>query len=185
MKSFFSSRVSKFNALMTLCALGATTLSFPGMAAPQEVCVRTATGDVVCGMPVPKPPKFSQPAIETTVDSQTAYGVTYELKSCVRGTKNLVSCTLVLSSDKEQNLGLHAAQWTKLVDSSGNEYIADKVQIGKKADRNTVSVTMAKGASYRAIFNFPDVPTSVSQAVLFQISGVGSFYINFRNVPIN
>jgi hypothetical protein len=36
MKSFFSSRVSKFNASLTLCLLGVSTLSLPVMAVPQE-----------------------------------------------------------------------------------------------------------------------------------------------------
>jgi hypothetical protein len=53
-KSFFSSRVSKFNALMTLCVLGVNTFSFPAVAAPQEVCVRTSAGDIACGTPVPR-----------------------------------------------------------------------------------------------------------------------------------
>lgn len=97
MKSFFSI----YSSVLTLSIFGISTLSFPAIAAPQEVCVRTVTGDVACGTPVPKPSGSSQPAIETTIDSQTAYGVTYELKSCVRGTKHLVSCTLVLSSDKD------------------------------------------------------------------------------------
>jgi hypothetical protein len=171
--------------LALVTSMGVSTLSLPVMAAPQEACIKTSNGDVMCGTPVAKPPKSNQTAVETTIDSQTEYGVTFELKSCIRGSKNLVSCTLVLSSDTDRNIGLHAAQWTKIVDSSGNEYIANKVQIGKKADRNTVPVSMAKGASYRAIFNFPDVPTSVSKVVLFQISAVGGYYINFRNFPIN
>ncbi|WP_146138406.1 hypothetical protein [Chamaesiphon polymorphus] len=55
MKSFFSSRISKVNALMTLCALGVTTFSSPTMAAPQEACVKTSTGEIVCGQLVSKP----------------------------------------------------------------------------------------------------------------------------------
>ena len=36
MKSFFSSRVSKFNALMALCALGITTFGVPAVAADRN-----------------------------------------------------------------------------------------------------------------------------------------------------
>lgn len=184
MKSFFSYRVSKFNALMTLCALGVTTFSYPAMAAPQEVCIRTATGNVACGMPVSKPPKSSQPAIETTIDSQTEYGVKWELKSCVRGAKNLVSCTLVLSSEADRGFSLNAAEYTKLVDSSGSEYSANKIQIGKRVDRSSVAINMAKGASYRTIITFADIPDSISQVVLFKVS-YSNTYASFRNVPIN
>ncbi len=54
MKSFFSSRVSRLNVLTTLCALSVTTLSLPTMAVAKNACVRTSTGDVVCGELVPK-----------------------------------------------------------------------------------------------------------------------------------
>jgi len=64
-------------------------------------------------------------------------------------------------------------------------HFANKVQIGKKADRGSVPIAMAKGASYRTVFNFADVPASVSQVALFQTSASGNIYMNFRNVPIN
>ena len=54
MKSFFSSRVSKLNVLMTLGALGLTALSLPTMAVAKNACVRTSTGNVVCGELVPE-----------------------------------------------------------------------------------------------------------------------------------
>jgi hypothetical protein len=185
MKSFFSSRVSKFNASITLCLLSVSTLSLPVMAAPQEACIKTSTGDVVCGELVPKPPKSNQPSNDETIASQTQFGVTWDLKSCVRNAKNVVNCTVVLTAETDTNTGLYAAPWTKLVDSSGNEYFADKVQVGKKVDQKAVSFSMAKGAIYRAIFSFTNVPNSVSQVVLFQISASGSVYTNFRNIPIN
>jgi hypothetical protein len=184
-KSFFSSRVSKFNAFMTLCTLGLTTVSLPVMAAPQEACVRTSSGDVVCGTSVPKPSRATQADNDTTTASETQGAVTWELKSCARSAKNVINCTVVITSQIDYNNGLYAAPYTKLVDGSGNEYFADKVQVGKKVDQKAVSFFMAKGASYRAIFSFTNVPSSVSQAVLFQISGSGSVYVNFRNLPIN
>ncbi len=185
MKSFFSSRVLKFNAFMTLCTLGLTTVSLPVMAAPQEACVKTSAGDVVCGTPVQKPPKPNQPGNDEIIASQTQFGVTWDLKSCIRNAKNIVNCTVVLTAEADTNTGLFAAPWTKLVDSSGNEYFADKVQVGKKVDQKEVAFSMAKGASYRAVFSFTNVPNSVSQVVLFQISAKGSVHTNFRNIPMN
>lgn len=52
MKSLFSSHVSKFNVLMALFTLSATTFSFPVTAGPQKVCVTTSGGNVTCGTPV-------------------------------------------------------------------------------------------------------------------------------------
>jgi hypothetical protein len=57
--SFFSSRVSKFNLLVTLCALSLTTSGLSVMAAPQEACVKTSAGDIVCGQLVSKPIQFN------------------------------------------------------------------------------------------------------------------------------
>jgi hypothetical protein len=185
MKSFFSSRVSKFNASMTLCLLGVSALSLPVMAASPEVCVKTSTGDVACGTIVPRPSRATQADSDTTTASETQGAVTWQLKSCVRSAKNVVNCAVVISSEVDYGNGLYAAPWTKLVDSSGNEYLADKVQVGKKVDQKSVSFSMAKGASYRAIFSFASVPSSVSQVVLFQISGSGGVYVKFRNIPIN
>lgn len=184
MKSYFLPLFSKCNVPTVLLALGITTASFPAMAAPQEACVRTSAGDVVCGIPVPKPSSATQTA-EETIASQTQFGVTWDLKSCVRGAKNVVSCTVVLSPQTDGNISLYAAPYTKLVDASGGEYFAEKIQVGKKVDQKVVPFSMAQGASYRAVFSFSNVPSSVSQAVLFQISASGNVYTNFRNVPIN
>jgi hypothetical protein len=184
-KSFFSSRVSKFNAFMTLCTLGLITVSLPVMAAPPEACVKTSAGDVVCGTPVPKPPKSNQPGNDETIDTQAHEdGVTVELKSCVKGARNTASCTFVLKSRQDQNFTLYTARYAKLVDSAGNEYSSDKVKVGNRTGES-FAVPMAKGATYRAVFNFVDVPASLSQVVLLQIGGNYGHLIKFRNVPIN
>ncbi len=46
MKSFFFSRISKFNVLMTLGILSLTTIILPVTAAPQEAPTKTSTGDI-------------------------------------------------------------------------------------------------------------------------------------------
>jgi hypothetical protein len=134
---------------------------------------------------VPKPSRATQADNDITTASETQGAVTWELKSCVRSAKNVINCTVVITSEIDYGNKLYAAPWTKLVDSSGNEYFADKVQVGKKVDQKEVPFFMAKGARYRAAFSFTNVPNSVSQVVLFQISATGSVYVNFRNVPIN
>jgi hypothetical protein len=185
MKSFFSSRVSKLNAFVTLCVLGITTVSLPVMAAPQEACVKTSAGDVVCGTPVPKPLKSNQPGNDETIDTQVHEdGVTAELKSCVKGARNTVSCTFVLKSPRDLTFGVGAVGYAKLVDSAGNEYSSDKVKVGNRTG-GAVAVSMTKGATYRAVFNFVDVPASLSQVVLLQIGGNYGHLMKFRNVPIN
>jgi hypothetical protein len=53
-RSFFSFRVSRFNVLTTLCALGVTAFSLPMVAVAKNACVRTSVGEVVCGELVPE-----------------------------------------------------------------------------------------------------------------------------------
>jgi hypothetical protein len=55
MKLLFFSQLSKFNVLMTFCALGITGFTGTVAAVPQEVCVKTSVGNIVCGTLVPKP----------------------------------------------------------------------------------------------------------------------------------
>jgi hypothetical protein len=188
-ESFFPSCVSKFNAFMTLCTLGLTTGSLPVMAAPQEVCVKTLAGAVVCGTPVPKPPNSNQPGRAETIESQTLAGVTLKLKSCVRGARNNAICTFLLSSNEDKpSMGLQVLS-SKLVDSSGKEYLANRVQVGDSADQQQVNFPMVKGADYTATLTFSDVPTSISKMLLLQVRVFGVVYygtdLKFRNIPIN
>jgi len=53
-KSFFSSLVTKFNLLLA-CTIGVVAFSLPAVSAPQEACVKTSAGDIVCGQLVSKP----------------------------------------------------------------------------------------------------------------------------------
>ncbi len=73
MKLVFPSRISIFYVLMSFGALGVTTSILPVMAAPQEVCVKASSGDVVCGMPVPKPSSKPNPSgsLEREADGLT------------------------------------------------------------------------------------------------------------------
>jgi hypothetical protein len=191
MKSFFSARVSKLNMLMAVWALGVTTFSLPVAAAPQEVCVRTESGDVVCGKPVPKPTKTpirTIPDSDETIQTTVSTGVTWDLKSCVRN-QSTVSCTFSLSPSGDGNYGIDMDSETKLVDGAGNEYSGSKIQIGKRATGagGRLDLNMAKGSRYKTIIDFNDVPNSISKVTLLQISirYWGGTTVKFRNVPVN
>ena len=197
MKSFFSSHASKFHALMTVCALGTTILSLPVTAAPEEACVRTSTGRVVCGTPVTKPSSISNQldsdeTIQTQVDP-AGYGgdyiVTWELKSCSRIKKN-VRCTFLISDNVDRSYGLWLGP-TKMVDSGGKEYLSSFIQSGTRsasADGNTATgiyIDMAKRIHYKVIIDFTGVPASLSQVALLQVRNSGGSGVSFRDVPIN
>ena len=198
MKSFFSSRVSRFNALMIFYSLGVVTLSLPVMAAPQEVCIKTSTGDVVCGTPVPKPRSNPnrvgrEAAIATYRDLNV---VTWELQSCVKGEGNVVRCTLSLSTSQDGRYDIILKEGSgpnggaKLVDSSGNEYSPSRIQMGDKfaGGNDEFAFDMVQGSIYKITIDFANIPASISRATLWKVGtyGFGGWgVVKFRNVPIN
>jgi hypothetical protein len=151
--------------------LGITTLSIPVMAAPQESCVKTSAGDVVCGELLPK--SYSKPTrtdssetLQTAVDNNPWYpsmSPIWELKSCSRMKKD-VRCTFSVSNNEDYG-GYHMKMGlTKIVDAAGNEYRAKFMQIGaKSASSGAVEINMTKGARYKTVIDFEAVPNSVSE----------------------
>ncbi len=190
MKSFFSSRVSKLSVLTTFCTLSISALSLPGAAVAQEACVRTSAGNVVCGTLVPKSSSTqnrtsSSSTIETQVDTER--GVKWELQSCMRKPRNVVSCTFLLSIKQDYQYGISLRNGSRLVDSSGNSYPASGLQVANtSAGVDQFVWNMAQGARYPTIIEFTDVPDSLSQVVLLEITPTwSSNHVRFRNVPIN
>jgi hypothetical protein len=187
MKAVFSSYLSKFNLPITGFILGINILSLPLGAAAKEACVKAPSGDVVCGEIVPKPASNAATKNDNneTIQTLTEYGVTWDLKSCIRKQK-IVRCTFSFNPDRDQgyNVSLNRDQ-TKLVDSSGNEYFASKVQVGSKTAgaNGNLTLNITKGANYNTIVDFNGVPPSISQAISMKI-GVSNFSFNFRDVPI-
>jgi hypothetical protein len=188
MKSFFSARVSKLNVLMAVWALGVITFSLPVAAAPQEVCVRTEGGDVVCGKPVPKPKKIptrTTPDSDETIQTTVNDVVTWDLKSCVKN-QSTVSCTFSLSPSRDKRYLIYMDSYTTLVDGAGNEYSGSKIQIGQRytGAGGSLELNMAKGSHYKTIIDFNDMPNSISKVTLLQIRTYEG-NVKFRNVPIN
>ncbi len=189
MKSFFYSRISKFNTLMTLCALGITIPGLPVTAVAQEACVKTSTGSIVCGTPVQKPSSNSNRTdSDTTIQIEVDSYITLELKTCVRQQQK-VRCILSLTSSEDTSYGLFdftRGSSTNAVDGQGTSYRASLIRIGKDDPQNA-SIRIAKGARYKTIIEFADVPASVSQFVLLNLVPTNSPYrgSKFRNVPIN
>ena len=71
---------------LPLCLLGLATLSLPGQAVPQEVCVLTSMGDVVCGQLVAKPSSGSQsPAVNPSPSVSDSKVQSYLLRDNING----------------------------------------------------------------------------------------------------
>jgi hypothetical protein len=189
MKAVFSSYLSKFNLPIAGFTLGISILSLPVSAAPKEACVKTESGDVVCGQLVPKPASNTPTRVDNdeTMQTQTRGRVTWDLKSCVRKQKN-VRCTFSLIPTT-QDAGGYAIYLTrtitKLVDSAGNEYFANRIQIASKTAgaNGDVQLDLTKGARYNTTIDFTGVPPSISQVISMKIH-TGDGILDFREVPI-
>ena len=196
MKLFFFSCVSRINVLMILYSLGVITFSFPVMAVPQEVCIKTSAGDIVCGTPVPKPKSnINRISREPSVARDNI--VTWELQSCTKGEGSFVRCSFSLSTSQDAKYTVISKEGSgpnggcKLVDSSGNEYRVSRIQMGNKfaGGDDELVFNMVKGSTYKITIDFANVPASVSRATLFTVgtyATVGGWGgVKFRNVPVD
>ncbi len=189
MKAVFSSYLSKFNLPIAGVILGINILSLPVGAAPKEGCVKTESGDVVCGQLVPKPASNSPTRDDNNETTQTQLGnageVTWDFKSCVRKQK-IVRCTFSFSPGKDTGIQIRLNRdATKLVDSAGNEYFASKAQVGSKTAGANGEITLSatKGARYNTTIDFNGVLPSISQVISMKI-GIYAQVLDFRDVPI-
>jgi hypothetical protein len=186
MKAVFSSQLSKFNLPIAGFILGVNILSLPVSASAKEACVKAPSGDVVCGEIVAKPPSNTSTKTDNneTIQTQTHGGLTGDLKSCVRKQK-IVRCTFSFSRDADGGFILYLDRdSTKLVDSAGTEYFANRSQVGNKTAgaNGEVNFVMTKGANYNTTIDFTGVPPSISQVISMKL-GIRGYSFDFRDVP--
>jgi hypothetical protein len=196
--SVFSARFSKFSVLTAFCVSGINFFSLPTGAAPKEVCVKPAEGDVVCGVIVPKPTSNQPTKPENRTTQAQNYptqlgsigSITFELKICKRQSNYIVRCTLTFTSSQDGGMNIAAKPNTKIVDFQGNEYYPSRFQSGKKIVPGNVqfSANVVQNATYSVDIDFSSVPKSVSQLADLRIAslgnGGGESGIDMRNVPI-
>lgn len=116
----------------------------------------------------------------------TVSNVTWELQSCIRKLKN-VSCTFSITTSEDKDYTISLERRTKIVDGGGNEYFANKIQIGNRiADANGyLTLDLVKKSVYKTTIDFTQVPASVSQLTLLQIEVSYGAILKFRDVSIN
>jgi hypothetical protein len=135
--------------------------------------------------PVKRDDKINEIINGTTLQTELDGVVTWELKSCIRE-QTKVSCIFLLSSSEDAGYGILGT--TRMVDSDGTPYPPSLIQIGTESgsNGNRVGNNMVRGARYKTIIEFSDVPNLVSQVVLLQVLPSSGYYsgVKFRNVPI-
>jgi hypothetical protein len=145
------------------------------MAAPQEVCVKSSSGDIVCGMPVAKPSSKLKPSRSF---EREAEGLTFLLKGC-RKADSTVKCDFTVTSKRATQFGM-MAWYNAIVDAEGKSYPGSLVDIGGRS-ANNVGATIEPGINYALVLTFQNIPEQVATATILKL-GNG---IQYRNVSMS
>jgi hypothetical protein len=175
MKSFYYSQISKLNALIIFVIFGVATAILPVLAAPQEACVKTSTGDVVCGTPVSKPRANSKKPQSNVKEAQ---GIFYLFKGCNRS-DSTVKCNFTLTSKRTTVFSMTAYS-NQIIDNEGKSYVGSLADIASSR-ANRLAVTIEPGINYALVITFENVPEQVTTAPLFKLDNG----IQYRNVSMS
>ncbi len=131
---------------------------------------------------------------------QQANGFLFDLKSCTLSGSS-VQCDFLITNNKEDRDLRIASQGrsavgvgpSRLIDTSGIEYIADEAFLGSavggdaRSERTSTRSALATGIPTRATVNFESVSPDIELARLLEISCLSvrsPFTVQFRNVPL-
>ncbi|MBD2441304.1 hypothetical protein [Nostoc sp. FACHB-110] len=155
--------------------------------ANERTCVTTDNGTTVCGTSTNSSSQTQEYPTQVTTEG----GVTWELKSCNRKKYNIVSCTFSITNSRDELYVVTTSKdYTKIVDTQGNEYYVGKIQQGKKVGGAGLPINSGFGFNvvqnipYILTIDFNEVPDSVSQLSLFQAIAGAGWSVKFRNLPI-
>jgi hypothetical protein len=112
--------------------------------------------------------------------------IKFELQSCQRSGKK-VTCSAWITNTSKDGGGYVGFDKTRLVDTAGEQYKPSSVQNIKRSERDNAPLSLAKDVPIKMSFTFMDVPTSVQDIALFEISTVvegGSEQGQLRNIKI-
>ncbi len=142
---------------------------------------RTSVNPVPPSVPTPVPP-----AVEVRQKVETPEFV-LELLECWASGPNL-TCSMLLTNIKEDRIYKLSTAETRIIDPSGNEYRAQKLQLGTAEGWDSVERPLVNGIATKAAASFSGVSPGVRTIALFEISchleGIGQYKAQFRSVPV-
>lgn len=125
--------------------------------------------------------------------SQQAKGFQFDLQNCSQNDEGIICRLKITSLDKDTTLimgGASANYPTRIIDDSGNEYIAKGSQIGSKKGIFSISSELIKNIPTNASINFTEIPSQINKIAVLQISFSGQepnkpFKIQYNNIPVS
>ena len=137
----------------------------------------------------PAPPTVQAPvppAMDVRQKVETAEFV-LELVECWASGPNL-TCSMLMTNIKEDRKYKLSTAETRIIDPSGNEYRAQKLQLGTAESWDSVERPLVNSISTKAAASFAGVSPAVRTIALFEISchleGIGQYKAQFRDIPV-
>ena len=135
----------------------------------------------------------------TVVDTLANSSITWNLNSCGRDKKvsTTVVCTFSFVPNKSKDYVTVVLRtdgsYNILVDKDGNAYGLTLVDAFNKTfksgvgEKYNVFGNLSQGATYSVAMQFPNVPISISEMALVQVTTVGfgnTFFVRFKDISI-
>ena len=189
----------KFPGWASISLGGLLALGFAAPAVAEEVCVRTAAGNVVCGTLVNHSAAPSQP------QRVEAHGFRFDLQSCTRNDSGGVNCAVLITNlqnrDRELKLYSSEARGTgrapsRAISPLGEEFVTRTYNLGNASSDGRwwkVTNTLVSGVPMQSQFTFETVGPQTNDLVLVEIgfypndgsyNQVPGITAQFRNVAI-
>jgi len=157
--------------------------------AAQNPLPRTPANPVPPSVQTPAPPTVQAPvppAMEVRQKVETSEFV-LELVECWASGPNL-TCSMLMTNIKEDRKYKLSAADTRIIDPSGNEYRAQKLQLGTSESWDSVERPLVNSITTKAAASFAGVSPGVRTIALFEISchleGIGQYKAQFRSIPV-
>lgn len=131
------------------------------------------------------PSATNRPATQTqqTVEEN---GFRFELLDCARAGQG-VRCVFLMTRLEEDARFRFFRPGSRVIDYSGNEYVANSVEIGSKRNKDFVNGDFVRGVPMRGAISFADIPASVTDLALLELryGFPGDFTVQLRDVSVS
>lgn len=160
----------RFGFVISVCAFSLPVLGFTQEATAKEVCVRAASGDVVCGTLVAKPVNRPLSKPITTAGQGGIIekdGLRFQSAGCsVNSQESGVICGVLMTNlgNAERKAYVYAnynpsdGRTSRVIESNGTTSYADSVYIGSNENTRNIVVVLDSGISTKVNFKFKVVP---------------------------
>ena len=128
----------------------------------------------------------------TTAFIQSSRGIFFQLKGCGQENDVLICELLITDQQEQRQMHLYSSYGSnatsRVIDTQGNQHVADSVEFGGESGTRYVSQNLAKDIGLKAFIAFDEQIEDENLAlveIMAKTSDQGYFSIEFRDVPIS